>query len=253
MTACSSFAMALTVSGIVQELQVTGMRIELGDDFALYRSYRQRCADRHGAFPLFDATTTFIDASNGFWICGFDAEDTPIHTQAVRLLDLGRQTLGEHLDTHRHKFIVPDSTPDPDRTYFRGPEALRQVTGRVAYCGDFWLAQRGLGGPRSHGATNILSRLLFEVLQQAFRPDYAFAFVPRRLAAKGAHLRYGYTHCEPGRWIGPDQQVTEEEYLIWMGADDISNVLEREVPSLSAVARPPSQSAPLLTIDAKGL
>ncbi|WP_299851435.1 hypothetical protein [uncultured Roseovarius sp.] len=54
-----------------------------------------------------------------------------------------------------------------------------------------------------------------------------FALVPKKLAAKGAHLRYGYNHCESGRWLGPDQQVTEEDHLIWMGANDITNLLAR--------------------------
>ncbi len=57
-------------------------------------------------------------------------------------------------------------------------------------------------------------------------------FVPKQLAARGAHLRYGYSHCEPGRWLGPDQQVTEEDYLIWMSAKDMSNALAREPQSL---------------------
>ena len=252
MKARSSYNMALNVSGIVRELHEAGMRIELGDDFAQYKSYREQCVGRGSAFPLFDVAATFIDSTNGFWICGFDADDQPVHTQAVRLLNLTGQSLGEHLDIHRHKYIVPDSTPDPDQTYFRGPEALRKVTGRVAYCGDFWLPSRGLGGPRSQGATAILARLLFEVLEQAWQPDFAFAFVPRQLAAKGAHLRYGYTHCEPGRWIGPDRQITDEEYLIWMGSDDIRNVLSREVPSLRTASHISPIDLSVATIDNGG-
>ena len=112
------------------------------------------------------------------------------------------------------------------------------------YCGDFWLAPQGLAGPRSHGATSLLARLLFEILQKSWKPDFAFAFVPKQLASKGAHLRYGYSHCEPGHWIGPDQQVTNEEYLIWMSSQDIENVIARELPSLAlpSSARPVSLS-----------
>ena len=107
------------------------------------------------------------------------------------------------------------------------------VKGKVGYCGDFWLAPQGLAGPRGYGATSLLARLLFEIMQKAWQPDFAFAFVPKQLASKGAHLRYGYSHCEPGRWIGPDQQVTNEEYLIWMGSQDIENLISRDLPSLA--------------------
>ena len=66
----------------------------------------------------------------------------------------------------------------------------------------------------------------------AWNPSFVFALVPKQLAAKGAHLRYGYTHCEPGQWLGPDQQVTEEDHLIWMGANDLTNMLARAPQSL---------------------
>jgi hypothetical protein len=232
MSARSIFGMIMNVSSIIRELESLGMRIEVGDDFSLYRYYRNSCPGRGGLYPIFDTASSFIDETNGFWICGFNDADELVHTQAVRLLDLSGMSLGKHLDMHRHKYITPDTTPDPDLTFYQGPEALKMVTGMVGYCGDFWLPSRGLGGPRSQGATGLLSRLLFEVLQRTWKPDFVFALVPKQLAAKGAHLRYGYSHCEPGRWIGPDRQITDEDYLIWMNANDIKNVLARDIRSL---------------------
>jgi hypothetical protein len=252
MSARNIFDMIMNVSDIISELQDAGMRVEVGDDFSRYRNYRDSCADRGGLFPIFNTTTSFIDETNGFWICGFNDADELVHTQAVRLLDLSGISLGKHLDMHRHKYIVPDTTPDPDMTFFHGPEALKLVTGSVGYCGDFWLPSRGLGGPRSQGATSLLARLLFEVLQQAWQPDFVFAFVPKQLAAKGAHLRYGYSHCEPGKWIGPDKQVTDEEYLIWMNSGDIKNVIARDVQSLRSTSQISPIRMSLTAIDTKG-
>lgn len=252
MSARNIFGMISNVSGIIRELEDAGMRIEVGDDFSRYRYYRNSCPDRDGLFPIFDTASSFIDETNGFWICGFNDADELVHTQAVRLLNLSGVSLGKHLDMHRHKYIVPDTTPDPDLTFFRGPEALKTVTGSVGYCGDFWLPSRGLGGPRSQGATGLLSRLLFEILQQTWKPDFAFAFVPKQLAAKGAHVRYGYSHCEPGQWIGPDQQVTVEEYLIWMKGSDIDNVVARDVQSLRKTTQIASIGVSLASVDSKG-
>ncbi|OAN71021.1 hypothetical protein A8B78_20405 [Jannaschia sp. EhC01] len=186
---------------------------------------------------MFDVASSYIDHTNGFWICGFNADGDLIHTQAVRLLDLSGISLKVHLDDHRHKYITPDSTPDPDQTFYSGPDALQSITGKVCYQGEFWLRAQGLGGPRSQGATSLLSRILLEIAVAAWNPSYVFALVPQRLAAKGAHLRYCYNHCEPGRWIGPDQQVTEEDYLIWMEAKELSRSLARiqQVPQ-SAVS-----------------
>ena len=252
MSARSIFGMIMNVSDIIKELQDTGMRIEVGDDFARYRIIRNSCADRADLYPSFDSASSFIDETNGFWICGFNEADELIHTQAVRMLNLSGISLGKHLEMHRHKYITPDTTPDPDLTFFHGPEALKTVTGSVGYCGDFWLPSRGLGGPRSQGATSLLSRLLFEILQQAWKPDFIFAFVPNRLASKGAHLRYGYSHCEPGKWVGPDQQVTDEEYLIWMSASDIKNVIARDVQSLKTASQNSAIRMSLASVDSKG-
>jgi hypothetical protein len=217
------FELTANLSGILRDLEEAGIYIEIGDDFAKYRAYRNQHHNRGQMYAMFDITSSFIDRTNGFWVCGFNSTGELVHTQAVRLIDLSGISLAKHLTDHRHKYITPNTTPDPDRTFFEGPRALDTITGKVCYQGDFWVRAAGLGGPRSQGATTLLSRVLLEITFATWSPDYAFALVPKQLAAKGAHLRYGYCHCEPGRWMGPDQQITDEDYLIWMGADDMAN------------------------------
>ncbi len=221
------FELTKNLSNSLNELNDAGIHVEIGDDFAKYRSYRSQQSDRGPIYPMFDVASSYIDHTNGFWVCGFNSSGELVHTQAVRLLDLSDTSLATHLRTHRHKYITPDTTPDPDFTFYSGPEALKTITGNVCYQGDFWLRASGLGGPRSQGATSLLSGILLEIMISSWNPSFVFAFVPQRLAAKGAHLRYGYCHCEPGCWVGPDQQVTEEDYFIWMGASDMANLTAR--------------------------
>lgn len=232
MSASRLFGMIKNVSGIIGQLEKVGVRIEIGDDFSEYRRYRIAQTDRKPIYPMFDVSSSYIDASNGFWVCGFDESNALVHTQAVRLFDLSGVTLAHHMNMHRHKYITPNTTPDPDLTKYSGPGALKNITGKVCYHGEFWLPARGLGGPRSQGITPLLSRILFEVMFRNWEPDFVFALVPKQLAARGAHLRYGYVHCEPGQWVGPDQQVTEEDHLIWMSAKDMVNVLAQTPESL---------------------
>lgn len=241
------FELSTRLSGMLDDLRGLGICLEIGDDFVAYRSHRVKQTGRGPIYPMFDVAQSYVDQSNGFWVCGFDPSGELIHTQAVRLLDLTEVSLAQHLDTHRHKYITPDSTPDPDLTFYSGPEVLRTITGKVCYHGEFWLPARGLGGPRSQGVTSLLSRVLFEIMVGAWAPSYVFAFVPRQLAEKGAHLRYGYSHCEPGVWLGPDQQVTEEDYLIWMGADDLTHALARAPKGLQRAARVSAVASPTVT------
>jgi hypothetical protein len=253
MSAQNIFSAIMHVAGLVNELDAAGVRVEVGDDFSKYRRYRSGQSDRDAMYPMFDVASSYIDASNGFWVCGFGPDGELIHTQAVRLLNLSGVSLGEHLDTHRHKYITPDTTPDPDLTYYSGPNALAKITGsRVCYHGDFWLQSSGLGGMRSQGATSVFSRILFEIMQFCWKPEYVFALVPLPLAAKGAHLRYGYSHCEPGKWVGPDNQTTDVDYMVWMSAADIANALSREPQTLRNVDRVSSIRSALSAVDSKG-
>ena len=252
MSASRLFGTIKNVSGIITELENNGMRVEIGSDFSEYRLHRNSQSDRNGMYPMFDVACSYIDETNGFWICGFNDADELIHTQAVRCLDLSGISLAHHLNVHRHKYITPNTTPDPDLTFYSGPDALVNVTGRVCYHGEFWLPGRGLGGPRAQGMTPLLSRILFEIMQEIWEPDYVFAFVPKKLAARGAHLRYGYVHCEPGTWVGPDQQITEEDYLIWMSSRDLSKALARRPQSLQASHQISAIRSSLASIDSKG-
>jgi len=252
MTVRNLIDMALNVSGILRELESVGLNVLVGDDFAEYRNYRLRQSDREHIYPMFDVASSYVDQSNGIWICGFSPDGALIHTQATRLLTLSGKNLDEHLRVHRHKYITPGTTPDPNLTYYRGPNALRTITNNVCYCGEFWLAAQGLGGPRSYGVTSLLARLAFELMYRRWQPDYTFAFVPKQLAAKGAHVRYGYSHCEPGQWIGPDQQVTEEDFLVWMNASELVDTLSRPRPTLENSAQLSSIGSALKSIDTKG-
>ena len=244
--------MVMNVSGIIRELEALGMRIVIGDDFSEYRIYRNSQADRNPMYPMFDVASSYIDETNGFWICGFNHANELIHTQAVRLLDLSGVSLGQHLNVHRHKYITPLTTPDLDLTFYNGADALRTITGKVCYHGEFWLPARGLGGPRSQGVTPLLSRILFEITYSRWNPSYLFAFVPKHLAEKGANLRYGYSHCEAGRWIGPDEQVTDEDYLVWMSANDMSKALSQKPLSLKSGAQVSTMRSQLTSIASKG-
>ena len=232
MTAVNLYTMIMNISNIVNELEAAGMTLEIGDDFPAYRRMRNTQKERGQLFPMFDVMSSFVDASNGFWVCGFDDAGELVHTQAVRQMDLGQTTLSQHLRDHRHKYITPNSTPDVDRTFYSDLPILNQISGSVCYHGEFWL-RGGKEGLRNQGFTALLSRIVFELTLKLWSPDYVFGLVPMPLALKGIPVRYGYSHCESGAWIGPDNELTSEETLVWMSRNDIHQFLESAPRSLS--------------------
>ena len=246
MSAFSLYRMIMNVANVAKELETAGMRIEIGDDFAAYRLLRNAQLDRPAIYPMFDVASSYVDKSNAFWICGFNERDELVHTQAMRLLDLNGITLGQHMNTHRHKYITPNSTPDPDRTFYKRPLALEKITGKVVYHGEFWLKD-GDDGKRKRGFPPLLARIAFEMALTTWVPNYCFGFIHTPLASKGMPYHYGYTHCEPGSWYGPDAQITDEDCIVWMNTKEMVHLLktpaqalsdEREIPTLRSTVQP---------------
>ena len=60
------FKMTTNVSGILLQLEKAGIRLEIGDDFAKYRTYRTRQLDRGPIYPMFDVASSYVDSTNGF-------------------------------------------------------------------------------------------------------------------------------------------------------------------------------------------
>ncbi|MEL7390609.1 MAG: hypothetical protein AAFN76_12590 [Pseudomonadota bacterium] len=228
------------MSNIIRDVEDAGMRLEIGGDFAAYKRLRNSQADRSDPYPMFNVSSSYVDDTNAFWVCGFNHNNDLVHTQAIRLLEMRGTSLGEHLEQHRHKYITPGSTPDPDHTFFARPSALSNITGKVCYHGEFWL-QGGDGGHRSQGFTALLSRIVFEIALRIWSPDFVFGLVPMKLAFKGIPARYGYMHSEPGVWLGPDREITSEEMLVWMSQSDISSFLDTSPQALSNEGTLPSR------------
>jgi hypothetical protein len=202
------------------------MTITVGTDFAAYRRLREPQFATRPLYPMFDVNSSFIDASNGFWIAGFNASGELVHTQAILKLNLDGMTLGQHLQAHRQKYVTPQITKDPNDARLAVPDAVGQVSGSVCYHGEFWI-QGGVEGFRRQGYTALLSRLIFELAYQSWNPDFIFGLVPAAVALKGIGVRYGYFHGEPAFWRDQMNEKLAEEWVVWMGNRDIASLTQR--------------------------
>ena len=232
MTAVGLFSTIVNASMILRDLESAGLRVEVNSDFVAYRKMRNMQADRLPIYPVFDVSSSFIDASNAFYICAFNDRDELVHTQVIRNLDLGETNLQDHLNQHQHKYLTPGMVSNPDEISFAPLLSLKQISGQVCYHGEFWLKD-GERGLRGQGFTALMSRLLLEIAMEIWSPDYLFGFVPLALAMKGVPFRYGYTRCEVGAWLRNDVEVAAEEAFVWMSNLDLQQYLEN-APKLLA-------------------
>ena len=225
MTAVSLFTTIVSASKILRELEHAGLRVNVSTDFVAYKKLRDRQTNRMPLYPVFDVSSSFIDASNAFWVGAYNDKDELVHTQVIRMLDLHGSTLHEHLGQHHHNFLSPGMVSDPDEISFTPLKSLKTITGRVCYHGEFWLKD-GEGSLRGQGYTALMSRLLFELSLNSWTPDYLFGFVPLSLAMKGIPFRYGYTRCEVGVLESCYTEIAAEEALVWMSRADLNDYLQ---------------------------
>ena len=233
MTGANLFSAIVNASKILRDLEDSGLQVKVSTDFFAYRKMRNEQGGRLPLYPVFDVSSSFIDASNAFWVSATNEQNELVHTQVVRLLDLRETSLQDHLDQHRHKYLSPGMVAEPDEITFAPLRSLQEITGRVCYHGEFWLKD-GERSLRGQGYTELMSRLLFEIALKIWSPDYMFGFVPLKLAMKGIPFRYGYSRCEVGAWLRNEKEIAVEEAFVWMSNSD----LEEYLTTPSRVASP---------------
>jgi len=89
-----------------------GMTLEIGTDFSAYYRLRAEQNDRSPVYPMFDATCSYVDETNGLWIAGRSDDGALQHTQAICMLDLKGITLREHFRRHKVKYLTPGLVDD---------------------------------------------------------------------------------------------------------------------------------------------
>jgi hypothetical protein len=215
-------------------IEESGLTLKVGSDFLEYRRLRSQFTPERPLYPMFDAASSYVDASNAFWVGLFDDRGTLVHTQALRCIDLGQDTLAVHLEKHHMKYVTPGATPEPQGAIFTVSNGADTITGRACYLGEFWLC-RDYGELRGTGMTTLLSRLSFELSYEAWRPDYQWALIEAKHAVSGLHARYGYVHAAPGQWLDAGGTVFSDEWLLWMSHDDIQALIRTPVETIPKI------------------
>lgn len=218
-------------------LAESGIRLDVGYDFEDYRALLKEARPDHILGDPFDPKLHDMDPSNSFYIIGRNASGEIMHTQAMRMIDIGKNPLSEYL---RHGFRgFPPSGVDIDmaRSRYRPGPGAQRIMGEVCYHGEFWVGST----PRQFrgaGMSCILGRYAFWQALKHWNPDYVFAFMAHAVVVKGFAARHGYMHSEPGtlRWFlsGNDRPV--EGFMSYMSREDLRFVLDMPLSDLVSQA-----------------
>ena len=217
----SSIQYIATIQNRVQSL---GINLEVVSDFEELLDITRTSSEIPPLYPMFDPSASFVSPENGFWIKGTNANGEIVHTQALRLLDLGAGSLADHMRLHRLKYIVQGDTTEPDHGLLSASPAANKITGSVAYHGQIWL-RGGPNGCRGMGLSALLPRFAMALCLMEWPVEYVFGFMDPRLACKGLQAQYGYAHIEPENWLTPDGANAREYWLAWTAREDIAHLM----------------------------
>lgn len=207
--------------------------LSFGSDFEEYRAILKEGRPDHILGAPFDPEIHDLDESNALWIVGRDEDGTVMHCQALRMINLGFQPLGEYLRRDFRDFPPSGLDIDYNRSRYRAGPGAQRITGNVCYHGEVWMG----GDPgkyRGSGLSCVLGRFAFLVAMQRWSPDHIFGFMPKPVAFKGFAERQGYMHAEPGslRWFIRGQDNPLEGFMVYMSNEDVRFVLDMPLREL---------------------
>lgn len=207
-------------------LEEMGLRLTVGNDFHYFRHIPLHQPLRPHVAPIFDPAVSEIDPQKAFWLTASAASGEVVHTQAMQLIDLGNQTLGQHLTKNLAAYRPYGNVLDPTKSVTRQTMATSSLKGRVCYHGELW-TKGGRDGYRGGSLTALLPRLMISKAVRKWAPDHVFGVMEPGAACKGLAAREGYMHLEQGSVLWHDTRSGSrfEEWIVWMNREDTRHLL----------------------------
>ena len=214
-----------------------GVDLSTGHDFEEYRTILAEGRPDHILGAPFDPDLNDLNERSAIWIVGRDHDGRVMHTQALKTLNLGGQSLGTYLRRSFRDFPPSGLDIDMKRSRFRAGPGAKRIAGTVVYHGEVWMGG-DQGKFRGSGLSSILGRFAFLTAIQKWAPDYVFGFMPKPVAHKGFVERQGYMHAEPFalRWFIRGSSTPLDGFLAYMSLEDIHFVLDMPESEIEAMA-----------------
>ena len=215
-----------------------GVRLTLGHDFHEYRQHVAEARPDHIVGDPFKTELHDLGKGNAVWVIGRDQDGTIMHTQALRLLPSGVDTVADYFRANFRGFAPSQDGIDYARSRYRAGPGAKRMRGRIVYSGETWV-----GGDRNKfrgsGLSSILGRYALLTALRELSADYVVGFMIKPVAYKGFCLRMGFMHAEPLalRWYTHGEPDPMEAVMVYMSSDDIEFILDlpsKEVEALAA-------------------
>jgi len=177
------------------QLEEIGINVKIGTSVADYTEKVESSNRGYSVTSAFDPREHLLDHNECLFICGENDSNELVHTQALRLISLGENSLSDYLASNFLGFRPP--APEMDQSlssYVAGPGASR-IKGTAVYHGEFWMSPDH--GLRGEGLAGHMAFIGFWMSYLLWNPSFWFAFILRKVADKGLSVRANWLHHDP--------------------------------------------------------
>ncbi|SDH41299.1 hypothetical protein SAMN05216338_100912 [Bradyrhizobium sp. Rc2d] len=201
-----------------------GIRLSIGYDFREYVSITSALPGKKPTYPNFRPDRSPIKRGEGYWMIGHDKNNDVVLVEAARLYDLSNTNFAANLESLKAFYADPAIHAHPqDRCRCTAPTA-RNITGKVAYHGDFWLRKdfRGQGMPE------IMAAVLRGISFAMWTPDFVVGLAERWLLSKGVLAQYGHAHYEQGGSVLHlvEENIVDDDLLVWLTGEELRRLVD---------------------------
>lgn len=216
-----------------------GLTLHTGTCFEEFKRLSKRQASRPPVNPSFDVDAPEGQSIDGFWLAGYNAQDELVHSQAIKYVDLGGNSLHDHLCEGGDQYRIAGYDLDMSRAQVTLTEEARGINGRFAYHGELW-SQSGQGGLRGDGTLPLLSRIMLLKTLAHGAPEHILGFISPTNACRGLAARLGYVHLEQRSVVYPrvGSDETLEGWMVWMTGQEAAFNLRIEPEFFARMFKP---------------
>ncbi|WP_342723821.1 hypothetical protein AAFG07_32645 [Bradyrhizobium sp. B097] len=200
------------------------IKLSIGFDFQEYVSITHALPTKRLTYPNFRPDRSPIKSGEGYWMIGIDKDNAVALVQAARLYDLSGTNFAEHLESLKAFYADPTIHAHPDDRCTCTAPSAKEISGRVAYHGDFWLREdfRGQGVPK------IMAAVLRGISFAMWAPDFLCGLAAQWTLDKGVLAQYGHTHHEAGgailRLVAED--IADDDLLVWLTGEELRSLVD---------------------------
>jgi hypothetical protein len=215
------------VNSVTKLLNTHGVYLTIGYDFRIFKALLKDAFPDRKLGKMFDPDSHELDDGDAFWLIGQTADGEIIHTQAMRILKTGPRNLADFMSKRFKDFAPAGMSLDMERSHYRVGPGARRMSGRIAYCGEYWIGGKP-GQFRGTGLSYILSRYVWWQTLQHWDPDHIISFIAQNTAMKGFVERASMMHTEPNAITmypaGSDKEISG--FLCYLHREDLHYLLD---------------------------